>query len=73
MPFPTANNSQYSTGLLLKCARIVQGRSLTEVAQQISVSPSYLSRIETGQRRLTPEIAARLSRALSVRQGPEAR
>ena len=46
---------------LLREIREAQGRSLRAVADEVGVAPSYLSRVERGQRSLTPEMGERMA------------
>lgn len=41
---------------VLRQAREASGRSLRGAAKELGVSPSYLSRVETGQRSLSPRL-----------------
>ena len=73
MSFPLGNTSTQTTGLMLRCARIIRGIRIKDLAEEIHVHPSYLSLIETGRRRVTPELALRLTRAFSLPQSSETR
>jgi len=50
-----------TTASLLRDLRRQQGRSLRSAAADIGVAPSQLSRLERGQRGLTPGVSERLS------------
>lgn len=47
-------------------ARSAKGLSQVQAAARLGVSQSYLAMLETGQRRLTPELARRAVRALGL-------
>jgi|GEM_PF-1112240 len=51
----------------LRELRLKRGMTLEEVAQATSLSPSYLSRLESGSRRLNVDTIEKLSRVLSCR------
>lgn len=53
----------------LRAWRERHGFKLEEVADLAGVSPSYLSRLERGERRLRPFDRLRIARALGVRIG----
>ncbi len=54
------------TASLLRELRRAQGRSLRSAANDLGLAPSYLSRLERGQRRPTPEVAERLANYYDV-------
>lgn len=51
-------------GVILRAAREAAGLSLGAMARRTNYSKPYLSRVEAGQRRLTPEIVAAYEQAL---------
>lgn len=53
-------------GPRLRAAREHRGATLTEVSRATGISPSTLSRIETGRRRPTLEVVVRLAREYGV-------
>jgi transcriptional regulator with XRE-family HTH domain len=53
----------------LRTWRERHGLRLQEVAELLGVSPSYVSRIERGQRRLRPLAQVRVARTLGARIG----
>jgi DNA-binding Xre family transcriptional regulator len=53
----------------LRDLRIPRSYTLEELAEQTDLSPSYLSRLESGSRRLNADIMQRLARALSCHPG----
>ena len=50
----------------LRACRIAQGLSLDDVSALSGISQPQLSRLERGQRKLTPETAKKLARALGT-------
>ncbi|GAA3542535.1 helix-turn-helix transcriptional regulator [Amycolatopsis ultiminotia] len=50
----------------IRALRVAQGRSLEELAERARLSPSSLSRIENGQRRLALDQLVTLARALDT-------
>ncbi|MGW5381765.1 helix-turn-helix domain-containing protein [Nocardia sp. NPDC003963] len=54
------------TGRTLRTARQSAGISLREVSRLTHYSPSYLSRVESGQRAVTPEVLSAYEAALGV-------
>ena len=54
----------------LRLVRQVRGLSLADVAEQVGIDPSALSRIENGQRPLPPDVAIKLLRILFPKDGP---
>jgi transcriptional regulator with XRE-family HTH domain len=54
-------------GTVLRRARLAQGRTLAEVAQQAQVSIPYLSEIERGLKEASSEVLAAVCRALDLR------
>ena len=57
-------------GIEIKIARIRAGVRAYELAHQLGMSESALSRIETGRRQPSPELAARISEALNAAGSP---
>lgn len=55
-----------SVGQLLRSARKSKELTPTELAARAGISYAYLQNIEAGRRRLTPEVAERISQALGV-------
>jgi transcriptional regulator with XRE-family HTH domain len=53
-------------GLLLRRARLRQGRTLAEVAQRARVSTQYLSEVERGRKEASSEVLAAICGALDV-------
>lgn len=49
---------------LIAQARYRAGYTQTQLARRIGVSPGLVAMIETGERRVTPEIGARIARAV---------
>jgi transcriptional regulator with XRE-family HTH domain len=54
-------------GTVLRRARLAQGRTLADVAQQAQVSTPYLSEIERGLKEASSEVLAAICRALDMR------
>lgn len=69
MSFPTENISPQHIGLVLRCSRIIRGISLAQLAQEIDLDYTTLSKIERGKRRLRPEIAERIVQAFAKKGG----
>ncbi len=57
-------------GIEIKIARIRAGVRAYELAQRVGLSESALSRIETGRKQPSPELAARIVEALSTAGSP---
>ena len=57
-------------GLEIKIARIRAGVRAYDLAQRVGLSESALSRIETGRKQPSPEVAARITEALSTAGSP---
>jgi transcriptional regulator with XRE-family HTH domain len=53
-------------GLLLRRARLRQGRTLADVAQRARVSTQYLSEVERGRKEASSEVLAAICGALEV-------
>ena len=53
-------------GLLLRRARLRQGRTLAEVAREARVSTQYLSEVERGRKEASSEVLAAICGALDV-------
>jgi DNA-binding transcriptional regulator YiaG len=53
---------QDAFGLQVKIARLKTGKSKTMLAHRLSVSPSWLSKIETGKGKPGPQLRAKLKR-----------
>jgi transcriptional regulator with XRE-family HTH domain len=53
--------------VLLKAARVVLGLRQVDVAERAGIDPSLLSRIERGERNLTPTVAVKLANVLGGR------
>lgn len=60
MPF----SPDTSSSLLIRCARIMRGWRLREMADATGYSVPYPSLVERCRRRLTPRVAEKISRAL---------
>lgn len=58
--------STATIGTRMRELRAIRGFSLTELGRRASVSASYVSRIERGQRYATPGVVASIARALGV-------
>jgi transcriptional regulator with XRE-family HTH domain len=56
----------HKIGPELRRLRTEQGLSLSALARQVHYSTGYLSKIETGKKRITPELARRLDEALQT-------
>jgi transcriptional regulator with XRE-family HTH domain len=54
-------------GTVLRRARLAQGRTLADVAQEAQVSTPYLSEIERGLKEASSEVLAAICRALDMR------
>ena len=54
-------------GDVLRQARLAQGRTLADVAQEAQVSTPYLSEIERGLKEASSEVLAAVCRALDLR------
>lgn len=50
----------------IKTARLISGKKLIEMANIIGVDKSMLSRIERGQRKVSMELFARVSKELNI-------
>jgi len=57
-------------GIEIKIARIRAGVRAYELAHRVGLSESALSRIETGRKQASPELAERISEALSTAGSP---
>jgi transcriptional regulator with XRE-family HTH domain len=55
-------------GETLRTIRETKGYKLGEFATEIGISYAYLSNIEAGRKRLTPQLLAKAAGALGVRQ-----
>lgn len=55
-------------GATLRTIREIQGFKVGEFACELGISYAYLSNIEAGRKRLTPQLLAKAARALNVRQ-----
>lgn len=53
-------------GECLRRARLSQGRSLRDVAEQARISIGYLSEVERGKKEASSEVLAAICRALGV-------
>ena len=58
-------------GIDIKIARIRAGVRAYELAHQLGLSESALSRIETGRKQPSPELAERITEALSPAGSPD--
>jgi plasmid maintenance system antidote protein VapI len=56
------------TGETLRTIRKIKGWDLGPFATKIGISYSYLSNIEAGRKRLTPQLLARVATVLDVPQ-----
>lgn len=50
-----------SVAAVLRRLRAERGKSVREVARDVGVTPSYLSRVERGEKSLSPQVRGRLS------------
>jgi transcriptional regulator with XRE-family HTH domain len=57
-------------GIEIKIARIRAGVRAYELAHRVGMSESALSRIETGRKQPSPELAARITDALKTAGSP---
>lgn len=57
-------------GIDIKIARIRAGVRAYELAQRVGLSESAMSRIETGRKPASPELAARITDALKAAGSP---
>lgn len=55
-------------GATLRTFRELRGLKVSELANAVPVSYSYLSNIEAGRKPLTPQLVAKLATILDVRQ-----
>lgn len=55
-------------GETLRTIRETKGFKLGEFASELGISYAYLSNIEAGRKRLTPQLLAKAARILDVRQ-----
>lgn len=55
-------------GQTLRTIREIKGFDLGEFASELDISYSYLSNIEAGRKRLTPQLLSRCAALLGVRQ-----
>lgn len=55
-------------GETLRTIRETKGFKLGEFAAELDISYAYLSNIEAGRKRLTPQLLAKAARVLGVRQ-----
>ena len=55
-------------GATLRMARETHGYKLGEFATELGISYAYLSNIEAGRKRLTPQLLAKAASILGVRQ-----
>jgi transcriptional regulator with XRE-family HTH domain len=55
-------------GETLRTLRETRGFKVGEFAGEVGISYAYLSNIEAGRKRLTPQLLAKASRVLGVRQ-----
>lgn len=60
---------QERIGSTLRTLRELRGHKVGEFAQALGVSYSYLSNIEAGRKRLTPQLLAKAAFLLDVPQG----
>jgi transcriptional regulator with XRE-family HTH domain len=58
--------SQDSLAALLKELRVERGKSLRQTARDLGIAPSYLSRIERGERAPSPDLRLRAARYYGV-------
>jgi WD40 repeat protein/transcriptional regulator with XRE-family HTH domain len=56
-PALAADQAWHTVGAELRRLRTGQGMSLSELARQMNYSKGYLSKIENGKKRITPEVA----------------
>jgi transcriptional regulator with XRE-family HTH domain len=62
----TSASTSKQVGTELRRLRLARGLSLAEMAQLVPYSRSYLSKLETGARRITPDIARCFDAALDT-------
>jgi len=55
-------------GETLRTLRATRGFRVGEFASELGISYAYLSNIEAGRKRLTPQLLAKAARVLDVRQ-----
>ena len=60
-------DGDFSDGLILRAARVLRGLTLANLSELTGLDISLISRIERGQRRLTPNSSARIAAALGTR------
>lgn len=65
---PPSPPEQVRIGATLRTIRETRGFKLGEFAEELGISYAYLSNIEAGRKRLTPQLLAKAARALDVRQ-----
>jgi transcriptional regulator with XRE-family HTH domain len=53
-------------GRTVRMIRQVHGVSLRSLARIVGISPSHLSRVEQGQRAVSPDLALRICQALAA-------
>lgn len=63
------HRKRWQTKHPLRELRLMKGLTLEELAEQTDLSPSYLSRLESGSRRLNADIMQNLATALSCHPG----
>jgi transcriptional regulator with XRE-family HTH domain len=67
MPRPV-DPEQARIGNTLRTIREIRGYKLGEFATELGISYAYLSNIEAGRKRLTPQLLAKAAVLLDVRQ-----
>lgn len=65
----TLDPERVRQGATVRTLRELRGLKVGELASVIDVSYAYLSNIEAGRKRLTPQLTARIADALKVSQG----
>src|SRR5947209_19061416 len=63
---PAGGRAWCKVGAELRRLRADRGLSLSELARQVHYSTGYLSKIETGKKRITPEVARLVDEALDT-------
>ena len=63
---PAAEQAGRNVGVELRRLRTEQGLSLSELALQVHYSTGYLSKLETGKKRITREVASLVDEVLET-------
>lgn len=64
---PSQVREHQRIGATLRTIREARGFKLGELASELGISYAYLSNIEAGRKRLTPQLLAKASRVLDTR------